>query len=178
MIQYPIPEPERPVPAPVPSGYYKPGDRMCCSVKNELSAEEIMKIIPHRPPFLLVDRIIELEAGKRAVGLKNVSINESFFQGHFPGQPVMPGVLIVEALAQTGAACVLSKEEFQGKLALFRGVDNFHFRDLVRPGDTLRLEVELTAIKRGVGKGKGRASVDGKTVASGELSFAVSELGT
>ena len=142
-------------------------------VNNPLSVEDIMKIIPHRHPFLLVDRITELVAGEKAVGLKNVTINEAFFQGHFPGQPVMPGVLIVEALAQVGAVALLSKEEYKGKLALFRGFHNVHFRGVVRPGDVLHLDVALTGIRGRAGKGKGRASVDGKVVASGEFSFAI-----
>ena len=141
----------------------------------ELSAVDIMKIIPHRYPFLLIDRIVELAPGEKAVGLKNVTINEAFFQGHFPGQPIMPGVLIVEAMAQVGAVVLLSKEEHKGKLVLFRGFNNVHFRGLVRPGDTLRLDVELTSIRLGAGKGKGRASVDGKNVATGEFSFALAK---
>ena len=106
-------------------------------MEEGLSILKIMELIPHRYPFLLLDRITEMEAGKRAVGLKNVTINDPFFQGHFPGDPVMPGVLIVEAMAQLGAAAVLSKEEFRGKTALFRGFSNVHFRGIVRPGDTL-----------------------------------------
>jgi 3-hydroxyacyl-[acyl-carrier-protein] dehydratase len=142
-------------------------------VERELSVEEIMEIIPHRYPFLLLDRITEIAAGERAVGIKNVTINEPFFRGHFPGQPVMPGVLIIEAMAQLGAAAVLSKEEYRGKLILFRGFNNVHFRGVVRPGDTLHLEVTLTAIRGRAGKGKGLARVAGKTVASGEMTFAL-----
>lgn len=106
-----------------------------------LDIKEIQKIIPHRYPFLLVDKVIELEEGKKAVGIKNVTINEPFFQGHFPEYPVMPGVLIVEALAQVGAVAMLVKEENKGKLAFFTGIDNFRFRDQVVPGDTLTLTV-------------------------------------
>lgn len=138
-----------------------------------LEAKQIQEIIPHRYPFLLVDRIIELEPGKRAVGLKNVSINEPFFQGHFPDYPVMPGVLIVEALAQVGCVAVLSLEENRGKLGFFAGIDGFRFRDQVKPGDQLRLEVELTRVKGSIGKGRAVAKVEDKVVAEGEILFAI-----
>lgn len=134
---------------------------------------QIQEILPHRYPFLLVDRIVELEVGKRAVGLKNVTINEPFFQGHFPSYPVMPGVLIVEALAQVGAVAVLSIEENKGKIGLLAGVDGFRFKEQVKPGDTLELEVELTRLRGSIGKGHGIARVAGKVVAEGELMFAL-----
>lgn len=138
-----------------------------------LDITEIKKIIPHRYPFLLIDRIIELEEGKRAVGIKNVTMNEPFFQGHFPDYPVMPGVLIVEALAQVGAVAMLKKEENQGKLAFFTGIDQFRFKDQVKPGDTLRLEVEVIRVKGPMGKGKATAYVGEKVVAEGEIMFAI-----
>lgn len=138
-----------------------------------LDINEIQKIIPHRYPFLLVDKVIELEEGKRAVGIKNVTINEPFFQGHFPEYPVMPGVLIVEALAQVGAVAMLIKEENKGRIAFFAGIDNFRFKGQVKPGDTLRLEVEITRMKGPVGKGKGIAYVEGNIVAEGEIMFAI-----
>ncbi|MBJ6361905.1 3-hydroxyacyl-ACP dehydratase FabZ [Paenibacillus sp. GCM10012307] len=134
---------------------------------------QIQETIPHRHPFLLVDRILELEEGVRAVGIKSVSYNEPYFAGHFPGHPVMPGVLIVEALAQVGAAAILKVEQFNNKLGFLAGVDGFRFRGQVVPGDTLRLEVEIIRLKGTVGKGKATASVDGKVVASGEIMFAL-----
>jgi 3-hydroxyacyl-[acyl-carrier-protein] dehydratase len=138
-----------------------------------LDATKIQAIIPHRYPFLLVDRIVELEIGKRAVGVKNVTINEPFFQGHFPGYPVMPGVLIVEALAQVGAVAILSMEENKGKIGFFAGIDEFRFKEQVKPGDTLILEVEMTRVRGSVGKGRGTAKVNDKVVAEGELMFAL-----
>ena len=121
---------------------------------------EIKKIIPHRQPFLLIDRIVEYEEGKRCVGLKQVSGNEPFFQGHFPDYAVMPGVLITEALAQTGAVAMLNSEENKGKIALFAGIDKCRFKKQVTPGDTLMLEVEITKIKGPIGKGTAKATVD------------------
>jgi 3-hydroxyacyl-[acyl-carrier-protein] dehydratase len=140
-----------------------------------LNAQQIMEILPHRPPFLLVDRIVELEAGVRAVGLKQVTINEPFFVGHFPGYPIMPGVLIVEALAQVGAVALLNQPEWAGKLALFAGIDGVRFKKPVTPGDTLRLEVTLEKMRRIIGKGRGVATVNDVVVAEGELTFAVVE---
>lgn len=140
-----------------------------------LDINEIQEIIPHRYPFLLVDRILEVEEGVRAVGVKNVSMNEPFFAGHFPGYPVMPGVLIVEALAQVGAVAILKAEANRGKLAFFAGIDNFRFRGQVVPGDTLTLEMEITRLKGTVGKGNAVARVGDKVVAEGELMFALGE---
>ncbi|MDI3535172.1 MAG: 3-hydroxyacyl-[acyl-carrier-protein] dehydratase [Thermosediminibacterales bacterium] len=138
-----------------------------------LTNKDIQKIIPHRYPFLLVDKIIEMEPGKRAVGIKNVSANEPFFQGHFPGNPIMPGVLIVEALAQVGAAALLSMEENQGKLGVFTGIDKLRFRRQVVPGDQLRLEIEILKVKGPMGKARAKAVVDQETAAEGELMFAL-----
>ncbi|GLX70159.1 3-hydroxyacyl-ACP dehydratase FabZ [Paenibacillus glycanilyticus] len=140
-----------------------------------LDINQIQEIIPHRPPFLLVDRITEVEPGVRAVGIKNVTMNEPHFVGHFPGYPVMPGVLIVEALAQVGSVAMLMVEANRGKLGFFAGIDGFRFRGQVKPGDTLKLEVEITRLKGPIGKGKATASVDGQVVAEGELMFALSD---
>jgi 3-hydroxyacyl-[acyl-carrier-protein] dehydratase len=140
-----------------------------------LKTVEIQKIIPHRYPFLLVDKVIEIEPGLKAVGIKNVSANEPFFQGHFPGNPIMPGVLLVEALAQVGAVALLVKPENAGKLALFAGIEKVRFRRQVVPGDELRLEVEMLKFKGMMGKARGTASVDGETAAEGEFMFALTE---
>ncbi|WP_418300816.1 3-hydroxyacyl-ACP dehydratase FabZ [Lysinibacillus fusiformis] len=137
-----------------------------------LTSQQIQEILPHRYPFLLVDRIVELEEGKRAVGLKNVTINEEFFNGHFPQYPVMPGVLIVEALAQVSAVIMLTKEGNEGRLGLLAGIDQCRFKKQVKPGDQLRLEVEITRVKGSIGKGKGIATVDGEMVCEMELVFA------
>lgn len=138
------------------------------------TAKEIMDIIPHRYPFLLIDTIEELEPGVRALGKKCVSMNEPYFQGHFPGNPVMPGVLIVEALAQVGAVAILSQPEFQGKTAYFAGIDRARFRRKVIPGDILTLETEIIKVKGPVGVGRAIATVDGEKAAEAELTFAIS----
>jgi 3-hydroxyacyl-[acyl-carrier-protein] dehydratase len=137
-----------------------------------LDVQQIKDTIKHRYPFLLVDRVLELEEGKRAVGIKNVSANEEFFNGHFPDYPVMPGVLIVEALAQVSAVVMLTKEGNQGRLGLLAGIDNCRFKRQVKPGDQLRLEVEITRLKGPIGKGKGIATVDGELVCEAEIVFA------
>ena len=140
-----------------------------------MQVNEIMKRIPHRYPFLLVDRVLELEPGKRGVGIKNVTVNEPFFQGHFPGIPIMPGVLMIEAMAQLGAVVVLGMPENQGKLALFAGIDNVRFRRQVVPGDQLRIEVEITRLRGTIGKGQGKAFVEGEVAAEGEIMFALED---
>lgn len=140
-----------------------------------LSNMEIQKILPHRYPMLLIDKVTEMEEGKRIVAIKNVTANEPFFQGHFPSNPIMPGVLITEALAQTGACLLLNMEENRGKLGVFTGINNFKFRRQVVPGDTLTLEANLVKYRHGMGKAEVKASVDGELAAGGEISFAVVE---
>lgn len=142
-------------------------------VGDIMDINEIKATIPHRYPFLLIDRIEELDEGKRAVGIKNVSGNEPFFVGHFPDYPVMPGVLIVEALAQVGAVAMLTVQENKGKIALFAGIDGVRFKRQVVPGDVLRLEVEITKMRGPIGRGKAVATVDGEVAADGELMFAI-----
>lgn len=132
-----------------------------------------MEILPHRHPFLLIDTIEELEPGVRAVGRKNVTFNEPYFAGHFPGNPVMPGVLILEALAQTGAVAILSLPEHRGKTAYFAGIDKAKFKQMVRPGDTLELETTIIRGKGPVGVGEAIATVNGKLAAKAELTFVV-----
>ena len=140
----------------------------------KLSTKEIMEIIPHRQPFLLIDTIEELEPGVRAVGRKCVTYNEPFFGGHFPQEPVMPGVLIVEALAQTGAVAILSKPENKGKIAYFGAINNAKFKTKVVPGDVLSLEVEIIKEKGPIGVGRAKAiNQDGKVAVVAELTFAV-----
>lgn len=137
------------------------------------TAKEIMDIIPHRYPFLMIDTIEELEPGVRALGRKCVSVNEPYFQGHFPGNPVMPGALIMEALAQVGAVAILSQPEWKGKTAYFAGLDKVRFRQKVMPGDVLLLETSIIKVKGPVGVGKAVATVNGKVAAEGELTFAI-----
>jgi 3-hydroxyacyl-[acyl-carrier-protein] dehydratase len=137
-----------------------------------LDAVQIQALIPHRYPFLLVDRIVALEAGKRIVGIKHVSMTDGYLQGHFPGYPVMPGVMMVEALAQTGAVLVMRDPANAGKIPFFARIDNCRFRQQVRPGDTLRLEVEVTSLRGPVGKAHGRALVGDILACEADLTFA------
>lgn len=140
-----------------------------------LSAKEIMEIIPHRQPFMLLDTIEELEPGVKAVARKCVSYNEPYFAGHFPKEPVMPGVLIVEALAQTGAVAILSQPEFKGKTAYFAAINSAKFKGKVTPGDVLTLETEIIKVKGPIGVGSAKAYVDGKLVTAAELTFAIGD---
>lgn len=137
------------------------------------STQEIMEILPHRHPFLLIDTIEEVEPGVRAVGKKNVTFSEPYFAGHFPGNPVMPGVLIMEALAQTGAVAILSLPENRGKTAYFAGIDKAKFKQMVRPGDVLVLETKILRTKGPIGVGEAVATVNGKLAAKAELTFAI-----
>ncbi len=138
-----------------------------------MDIKQIKEILPHRYPFLLVDKITEIEEGKRVKGYKNVTINEPFFQGHFPEYPVMPGVLVLEALAQVGAVAVLSMEQFKGKNPLFAGADKVKWRKQVVPGDKLELECEIIKLKGPIGIGKAVATVDGKKACEAEIMFAI-----
>jgi len=140
-----------------------------------LNSNEIQKIIPHRYPFLLIDKVIELEPGISCVAIKNVSVNEMHFMGHFPEEHVMPGVLIVESLAQTGAVTILALEENKGKIAYFAGINKCKFKRKVIPGDTLRLEVVITKQKGPIGIGTATATVNGEVAVTAELKFAVSK---
>jgi 3-hydroxyacyl-[acyl-carrier-protein] dehydratase len=143
--------------------------------QTTLGREQIEAILPHRDPFLLIDEVVELEPGERVVARKHVRGDEWWFAGHFPGRPVMPGVLIVEAMAQTGAVAVLSQEENRGRIAFFGGIDNVRFKRIVEPGDELELECRLEAVRGPIGKGKATAKVDGKLAARGTLTFAVEQ---
>ena len=138
-----------------------------------LGIKEIQEIIPHRHPFLLVDKIEELEPGKRAVGYKAVTYDESFFKGHIPQEPVMPGVLMVEALAQVGAVAALGCDEFKGKTVYFGGINSCKFKKKVVPGDLVKLECEMIKVKGPVGDGKATATVDGKVAVAAELTFVI-----
>jgi 3-hydroxyacyl-[acyl-carrier-protein] dehydratase len=138
-----------------------------------LDARQILEVLPHRYPFLLVDRVLEVEPGKRVVGLKNVSVNEPQFTGHFPERPIMPGVLIVEAMAQVGAVLMLQLPEHKDKLAVLAGIDNMRFRRMVVPGDQLRIEVEVLKFRGAIGKVAAKATVDGQLVTEGELLFSI-----
>ncbi|MDY6155413.1 MAG: 3-hydroxyacyl-ACP dehydratase FabZ [Agathobacter sp.] len=138
-----------------------------------LNTQQIMEILPHRNPFLLIDTIEELVPGEKAVAKKNVTMNEPYFMGHFPGNPVMPGVLIIEALAQTGAVAILCQDEWKGKTAYFAGINNAKFKQKVVPGDTLELTTEIIKVKGPIGVGRAVAKVNGKTACMAELTFAI-----
>ena len=143
------------------------------NISTPLGRTEIEAILPHREPFLLIDEVLELEPGKRVVARKTVRADEWYLAGHFPGRPVMPGVLIVEAMAQTGAVAVLSDEENRGKMALFAGIDGVRFKRIVEPGDELELTCELERVRGPIGRGAASARVDGELAARGTLTFAV-----
>ena len=138
-----------------------------------LTVKEIRDILPHRYPFLMIDRVEEVVEGKSAKGYKNITINENFFNGHFPEYPVMPGVLILEALAQMGAICILSMEDFKGKIGFLVGADKVRWKKQVMPGDKLNLEIEIVKLRGSIGVGKGKATVDGSLVCEGEIMFAI-----
>jgi len=140
---------------------------------KKLNKEEIEKIIPHRPPFLLVDEVVEVEPGKKIKGIKYVSGDEYYFKGHFPSNPIMPGVLIIETIAQVGAVSLLMMPENKGKLVLFAGIDKARFKKIVKPGDKLEIEVEMGSFKRNIGKARGKATVDGKVACIAEIMFAI-----
>ncbi|SCL94179.1 3-hydroxyacyl-ACP dehydratase FabZ [Sporanaerobacter sp. PP17-6a] len=142
-------------------------------MKNVLNVTEIKNIIPHRYPFLLVDKVEIIEEGMKGIGYKNITINEYFFQGHFPEYPVMPGVLIIEAMAQTGAVVILSQENFKGKTPFLAGLNKVKFRKKVVPGDTLLMTVEISKLRGAIGVGKGKAEVDGQIVCEAEFLFAI-----
>lgn len=140
---------------------------------NVLNVNEIKKIIPHRYPFLMIDSVEIVSPGKLGIGYKNVTINEPFFQGHFPDEPVMPGVLIVESMAQVGAVVILSEEKFKGKTPYFAGLNKIRFKKKVVPGDVLKMEIEITRMKGSIGIGKGIAYVDNEIACEGEFLFAI-----
>ena len=140
---------------------------------NALNTQEIMKIIPHRHPFLLIDKVEDYVPGEYAIAYKNFTYDEYFFRGHFPEYPIVPGVITVEALAQAGAVAILSKEDFKGKIAVFAGIDNCKFKAAIHPGDTVRLETRITAVKGPVGLGEAVATVDGKIAVKATLKFAI-----
>jgi len=146
---------------------------MTTATLQDLDIVQIKQLIPHRYPFLLVDRVTSIEPGVRAKGYKNLTANEQFFEGHFPFKPIMPGVLMVEALAQLGCIAILVKDEFKGSLGVFTGIDGLKFRTMVQPGDRLDLEVELIKLKGPIGKMKGIAKVGDKVACEGEISFAI-----
>lgn len=138
-----------------------------------VNIEEIMEIIPHRNPFLFVDKVEILEDGVKGIGYKNVTMNEYFFQGHFPGKPVFPGVILIETMAQVGSVILLSKEELKGRIPFFAGINKFRFKRVVKPGDTLRMEVEITKLRGKLGIGHGVAYVGDQVAAEGEFMFAI-----
>ncbi|MCG2789854.1 MAG: 3-hydroxyacyl-ACP dehydratase FabZ [Actinomycetia bacterium] len=141
---------------------------------KKLNKEDIKKIIPHREPFLLIDEVLEVEPGKSIKAVKNVDENEYYFKGHFPQNPIMPGVLMLEAIAQAGAIAVLLLPENKGKLALFAGIDKARFKKIVRPGDKLEIEVEITDFRRNIGKARGTVRVGGDVACYSEAMFAIS----